>query len=217
MYDATLWFSFISCSSCFTCLTCLVELIAIYTLLIRWYILLLVELKIFYNSIYLSIVGSWKQKFLSNTFWFDTLLLHTSHSHTKCYKKGAESVVESFACILTSRIPVLKWRFWGCTHWKFDPCSSVVGFYDKVRFLIIQMTSTTSLCSHIFGPQGSWSVHVCCLHLKMEFRSCTRGRQWCGIIHYYWWTTSIKPRLLFSRAGNASWGLSLSPVFYRRN
>jgi len=26
---------------------------------------------------------------------------------------------------------------------------------------------TTSLCSHIlFGPQGSWSVHVCCLHLK---------------------------------------------------
>ena len=35
------------------------------------------------------------------------------------------------------------------------------------------------------GPQGSWSVHVCCLLLKMEFRSCARGRQWCGIIHYY--------------------------------
>jgi len=33
------------------------------------------------------------------------------------------------------------------------------------------------------GPQGSWSVHVCCLHLTMEFRSCARGRQWCGIIH----------------------------------
>ena len=41
-------------------------------------------------------------------------------------------------------------------------------------------------CAVIFsGPQGSWSVHVCCLHLKIEFRSCARGRQWCGIIHYY--------------------------------
>jgi len=62
------------------------------------------------------------------------------------------------------------------------------------------------------GPQGSWSVHVCCLHLKMEFRSCARGRQWCCVIHYFWWTASIKPRLLFSRLGYASWGLSLSLV-----
>jgi len=46
------------------------------------------------------------------------------------------------------------------------------------------------------GPQESWSVHVCCLHLKMEFRSCTRGRQWCGIIYCHLWTASIKPRLL---------------------
>ena len=37
-------------------------------------------------------------------------------------------------------------------------------------------------------------------------------RQWCGIIHYHWWTASIKPRLLFSRAGYASRGLSLSSV-----
>ena len=43
-------------------------------------------------------------------------------------------------------------------------------------------------------------------------RSCARGRQWCGIIHYYSWTASIKPMLLFSRAGYASWGLSLSSV-----
>ena len=48
--------------------------------------------------------------------------------------------------------------------------------------------------------------------VKMKFRSCARGRQWCGIIHYYWWTASIKPRLLFSRADYASWGLSLSSV-----
>jgi len=46
----------------------------------------------------------------------------------------------------------------------------------------------------------------------MEFCSCARGRQWCGIIHYHWWTASIKPRLLFSRAGYASWELSLSSV-----
>ena len=39
-----------------------------------------------------------------------------------------------------------------------------------------------------------------------------RGRQWCGIIHYHWWTASIELRLLFSRAGYASWGLSLSSV-----
>ena len=63
-------------------------------------------------------------------------------------------------------------------------------------------------CVVIFsGPQGSWSVNVCCLPLKMEFRSCARGRQWCGIFHYHWWTASIKPRLLFSHSGLVSWGL----------
>jgi len=53
----------------------------------------------------------------------------------------------------------------------------------------------------------------CLVPVKMELRSWARGRQWCGIIHYYWWTASIKPRLLFSRADYASWGLSLSSVF----
>ena len=33
------------------------------------------------------------------------------------------------------------------------------------------------------------------------------------VSNYYWWTASIKPRLLFSRAGYASWGLSLSSVY----
>ena len=51
----------------------------------------------------------------------------------------------------------------------------------------------------------------------MEFRSCARVRQWCGISHYHWWTASIKPRLLFSRAGYASWGLSFSSVYKRDN
>jgi len=42
-----------------------------------------------------------------------------------------------------------------------------------------------SLCSYFFWSLGSWSVHVCCFHLKMEFCSCVSGRQWCGIIHYH--------------------------------
>jgi len=48
------------------------------------------------------------------------------------------------------------------------------------------------------SPQGSWIVCCNSLQLKIEFRSCARGRQWCGIFHYYWWTVSIKSRLLFS-------------------
>ena len=50
-----------------------------------------------------------------------------------------------------------------------------------------KMSPVLHHCVVIFfsGPQGSWSVHVCCLHLKMEYRSCARGLQWCGIIHYY--------------------------------
>ena len=31
---------------------------------------------------------------------------------------------------------------------------------------------TTIVLSFFSGPQGSWSVHVCCLHLKMVYRSC---------------------------------------------
>jgi len=64
----------------------------------------------------------------------------------------------------------------------------------------------SSLCSHIFLVLRDHWLYVC-LHLKMEFRSCARGRQWCGIFHYHWWTASIKPRLLFSHSGLVSWGL----------
>jgi len=41
---------------------------------------------------------------------------------------------------------------------------------------------------------------------QQTFRNA-RGRQWCGIFHYHWWTASIKPRLLFSHSGLVSWGL----------
>ena len=73
---------------------------------------------------------------------------------------------------------------------------------------------TSSLCSCIFlvfrDDHGLKVVNI----LKIEFRSCARGRQWCGIIHYHWWTASIKPRLLFFTAGYASWGLFLSSVLF---
>jgi len=65
---------------------------------------------------------------------------------------------------------------------------------------------TSSLCSLIFLVLRDQWLYVC-LHLKMEFRSCARGRQWCGIFHYHWWTASIKPRLLYSYSGLVSWGL----------
>jgi len=39
-----------------------------------------------------------------------------------------------------------------------------------------------------------------------------QGRQLCGIFHYHSWTASSNPRLLFSHAGFASWGLSIFTV-----
>ena len=48
---------------------------------------------------------------------------------------------------------------------------------------------TTSLCSHIVLVLRDHGVYMyvvyICLHLKLVFRSCARGRHWCGIIHYY--------------------------------
>jgi len=57
------------------------------------------------------------------------------------------------------------------------------------------------------GLQWSWIVHVCCLHWENEFRSCARGRKWNGILHYHWWTSSVKPMLFFYRPGYAPGGI----------
>jgi len=72
-------------------------------------------------------------------------------------------------------------------------------FFEHILNLYFNFR-TSSLCSHIFLVLRDHRLYVC-LHLKMEFRSCARGRQWCGIFHYHWWTASIKPRLLFSHSG----------------
>jgi len=93
--------------------------------------------------------------------------------------------------------------------WKCAGCYHVSGFRSPGILTCLYQ----SMHIHVSGRGGGgWhlscfprinnSWHVCCLHLKMEFRSCARGRQWVGIIHCYWWTAS----------GYASWGLSLSSV-----
>ena len=48
-----------------------------------------------------------------------------------------------------------------------------------------------------------------CVHFvhNWDLRNTTIWH-WCGIFHYHRWKASIKPRLLFSHAGFASWGLS---------
>jgi len=62
------------------------------------------------------------------------------------------------------------------------------------------------LRSHIFLVLRDHWLFVC-LHLKMKFRSCAKGRQWCAIFYYHRWTASLKPRLLFSHSDLVSWGL----------
>jgi len=60
-----------------------------------------------------------------------------------------------------------------------------------------QQYDTCSLVLLCFFLRSS-GIIVCCLHLKIVFRSCPRGRQWWGIFHYRWWTAAIKQKLLFS-------------------
>ena len=102
---------------------------------------------------------------------------------------------------------------------KYAASGTMDNSEKSTNFVFLHCNSISTVAKCVFPLSNiicfiiKSSVHVCCLHLKMEFCSCASGRQWCGIIHYYWWTASIKPRLLFSRAGYASWGLSLSSVF----
>jgi len=47
-----------------------------------------------------------------------------------------------------------------------------------------------------------WSSWIVCCQCTID------------IFHNHWWTTSIKPRMLFSNAGYASWGLSRFSVLF---
>ena len=64
----------------------------------------------------------------------------------------------------------------------FNICTLSVQFHCVYKEIIIKDGGCNMSGLWI---TGSWNVHVCCLHLKMELRSCDRGCQWCGIIHYY--------------------------------
>ena len=44
---------------------------------------------------------------------------------------------------------------------------------------------TLLLCGYIFLVLMNHWLYVC-LYSKIEFCSCARGRQWCGIFHYHW-------------------------------
>jgi len=70
---------------------------------------------------------------------------------------------------------------------------------------------TTSLCNYsllALRDHGLYFVYI----WKKSSAHVLGGRQCVGIIHYHWWTASIKPRLLFSHAGYAFGGLTLFSV-----
>ena len=101
----------------------------------------------------------------------------------------------------------------------FEPCGYRQDFFETC-FLILWSTKNRLEPFYKFAgwPHKDNSCVVLLNRTNRYRRSClnmSRGRQWSGIFHFYWWTTSIKPRLLFAHAGFASWGLLLLPgLFY---
>jgi len=79
----------------------------------------------------------------------------------------------------------------------------------------LKKTSVHCKCFKYVSYVRDHGVYMYVVYIrKWSFAHALGGSQWCGIIHYYWWTASIKPKLLFSRAGYASWELSLSSVLF---
>jgi len=76
----------------------------------------------------------------------------------------------------------------GSARTLFTLCDSANLFTIHIE-MTVKCRSVLHHCVVIFsGPQTQRSWIECCLHLKIEFCSCARGRQWCGIFHYHWWT-----------------------------
>ena len=115
----------------------------------------------------------------------------------------------------------------------FQPLLLYLDLYTWSRFIVIHVNGLQNALllklfhvfthskwkSHIYprvcvvifsGHQGSWIVLM--LTFDYRVRLMRQGPQWCGIFNYYWWTATIKPRLLFSHAGHASWRLFLFAV-----
>jgi len=66
---------------------------------------------------------------------------------------------------------------------------------DLFCCLVSHITRSISLCSFIFLVRMDHVLYL--LTVEKNPLMCW-WRQWCGIFHYYWWTASIKPRLLCS-------------------
>ena len=100
----------------------------------------------------------------------------------------------------------------GCTSWGLSLFSVVFNLLElmfsarmaavKCRPVLHHCVVISNLFSRVMG--------CVCLHLKIECRTCARGRQWCDIFHFHWWTASINRCCCFSHAGCASEGILLS-------
>ena len=70
-------------------------------------------------------------------------------------------------------------------------CTSTCMPPTRQKLQLSYITSITTTVSNEYNctQQNVYVACVyvvsCCLHLKMEYCSCARGRQWCGIIHYH--------------------------------
>jgi len=71
----------------------------------------------------------------------------------------------------------------GAHNWARNPhlVSDIKKKHSVRLHVITHLNRTSSLCFIFFGPQYLWIV--CCLDLKLEFRSCALGLQWCGIFY----------------------------------
>ena len=137
---------------------------------------------------------------ISNHAWIMTLLSYAGYAS---WELSLASVKFIYYMVLSAWVAAVKCR--PVLHHD----SVVIFFWYSGVMDCIKLMKGKTLRKHSLHEK---TAAVCCLHLRIEFRSCARIRQWCGNFHYHWCTTSIKPRLLFFHAGYASRGLPLSSV-----
>ena len=104
-----------------------------------------------------------------------------------------------------------------CTLMSDFPVCDVVGSRHEDESEYVEAEKCYERALEILPTSQEAKESIRYVQYKQVRHSCSlhsaRGHQWCGIFQYYWWTASIKPRLLFSHAGYASWGLSLFSVY----
>jgi len=58
---------------------------------------------------------------------------------------------------------------------------------------LIHFYSMVLVHHYVFIYFWSFEILNCMVYLKIEFRSCARGLQWCGIFYNHWWTALKSP------------------------